>query len=115
VANVEATLGLCREVDSPNAATYDRLSDVFSDAVAPTMARVYGILIAESIRSGMPPDTATERLDPSMPRLVVKQRAENSPSRFVEEDCRGSADEAGMHQLLRARLPDDMKLIDEWR
>jgi hypothetical protein len=79
------------------------------------MARAIGILTEESVRSDMPPDTAVKRLDPSVPCLVVKQRAENSPSRFVEEDCRGSTDEAGMRRLLRARLPEDMKLIDEWR
>jgi hypothetical protein len=115
VANVEATLGLCREVDSADAATYDRLYDAFVNAVEPTMARVYGVLQEESIWSEYPADTAIKRLNPSMPRLVVKQRSENNPSYFIEEACRGSTDESGMRQLLRARLPDDMKLIDEWR
>jgi hypothetical protein len=114
-ADTEATLGLCREMDSANAAAYDRLYHASVTATAPTMARVYGILTEESIRSGMPPDTATKRLDPSMPRLVAKQTAESNPSLFIEEQCRLSiGHEAEMGRLLESVLPDDLKLIEAW-
>ena len=114
-ANIEATLGLCREMDSANAVAYDRLYHAFVTATAPTMARVYAILTEESIRSGMPPDTATKRLDPSMPRLVAKQTADANPTLFIEEQCRlGIGHEAEIGRLLAAVLPDDIKLIKSW-
>lgn len=114
-ANTEATLGLCREMDSANAAAYDRLYNALVKATAPTMARIYGILTEEAIRSGMPPDTATKRLDPSMPRLVAKQTAESNPTLFIEEQCRLSiGHEAETGRLLEATLPEDMKMINAW-
>lgn len=114
-ANTEATLGLCREMDSVNAAAYDWLYHALVTATAPTMARVYGILTEESIRAGMPSDTATKRLDPTMPRLVAKQTAESNPTLFIEKQCRLSiGHEAEMGRLLDSVLPDDIQLIKAW-
>jgi hypothetical protein len=111
---VEALLGVCREMDGAKAAEYDRLFDVFDKEVAPTMVRVYGILQEESIRSGYPAETAAQHLNPSMPRFIARQRYENNPSRFIEQDCRLWR-ELPAEQDLREMLPDDMKLIDGWR
>jgi hypothetical protein len=110
--NTEATLGLCREMDSSNAAEYDRLYHALVTATAPTMARVYAILTEESIRSGRPSDDATKHLNPNMPRLVAKQTADANPTLFIEEQCRLSmGHEAEMSRLLELVLPDDMRLI----
>jgi hypothetical protein len=106
VMKVEATLGLCRELDSTDATTYDRLYDDFYSGVAPTMARIKGILIEEAIRSGYSPDTIMKRLDPSMSRLVAKERAESNPSRFIAE-CR-DWNEIPAEQELRTVDPADM-------
>jgi len=65
------------------------------------MARVYAILSEESIRSGMPSDTATKHLNPDGARLIVRQRAESNPTLFIEDDCRGSAD-VGFREFLQS-------------
>ena len=113
-------IGLCRESDPANAEPYDRAFLSYQTSVMPVLARIYVLLKTEAGRFGVPQDQfiqqATDANDIAE-REARRQRAVNLGA--FHDQCRSIANDADLlverSPSLREQMPDDMRVIDEWR
>ena len=113
-------ISLCREIDQTNADRYDRAFVSYQISVMPVLARVYVLLKEEAKRFGVPQDQFIQQaMDANdIAQREVKRQKSVNPGAFLQQ-CQNVADAAErvaeILPSIREQLPEDMRLIDEWR
>jgi hypothetical protein len=116
----DATIERCRQVDTHDAPSYDRVYAKYHEDVEDTIIKIRFLLDEEARRSGVSKDFFPSNFEKltEMARQETQRMAASNPGTFMEI-CRilPRAVVAGTapFQPLREKYADEMRLIDGWQ
>lgn len=120
IEGTERKIGVCRTIDPTNAIRYDDAFVAYQLSVESVLARIYVLLRAEAGRFGVPKDQFIQQANDAsdIADREIKRLQDVNPDAFLQQ-CRNIAAEADhlaeAFGSLGDQLPNDMRLIDNWR